>query len=142
MELIRKINQRGDTIVEVLLSILVVGAVLGGSYVAANRYFRNVRQAQEYSNALKIAEGQLEQVKSYIDNGINDPKTTTLTSFCISNGVKNSSLTDCKFQNLYNAKITRSGDATNGYVFDVAVTWPSLTSSSNSSVQLTYRVYD
>lgn len=134
---IKKHASRGDTIVEVLISILVVGTVLGGSYVAANRYFKNIRQAQEYTNALKIAEGQVEQIKSYIDNGDNSPKTTS-SGFCFNN---NAITTTCTINTLYTANITRAVDANGAYVFTVVVSWASLTSNSDSNVQLTYKVY-
>ena len=136
---IRANNRRGDTIVEVLIAILVVGTVLGGAYVAANRYFKNVRQAQEYTNALKIAEGQIEQIKAFIDNNDNSPKTTA-SGFCINDGVITTS--NCTFDSLYTVNTSRSGGGSNGYVFTVSVTWASLTSTGNSSVQLTYMVYD
>lgn len=56
-------NQKGDTIVEVLLAIAVVSSVLGGAYVAANRSLNTNRAAQERAEATKLVESQLESLK-------------------------------------------------------------------------------
>lgn len=61
-----RLTQRGDTIVEVLIVIAVMSSVLGGAYAITNRNVNNNQQAQEHSQALKVAESQLEQLKSYI----------------------------------------------------------------------------
>jgi type II secretory pathway pseudopilin PulG len=57
-------NQKGDTIVEVLISITVVSAVLGSAYAVVNRTSKNAQQAREHSQALKVAESQLEVLKA------------------------------------------------------------------------------
>ena len=59
-------SQRGDTIVEVLLAMAVVGLVLGVAYGITNRSVAIGRSAQERSEALKLAETQLELLKEYI----------------------------------------------------------------------------
>lgn len=59
-------KQRGDTIVEVLLAMAVIGMVLGVAYGIANRSVAIGRSAQERSEALKFAESQLELIKVYI----------------------------------------------------------------------------
>lgn len=57
-------NQKGDTIVEVLLAIAIVSAVLGGAYASASKSLQGTRQAQERGEALKLVEGQIERLKS------------------------------------------------------------------------------
>jgi type II secretory pathway pseudopilin PulG len=57
-------EQRGDTIVEVLIALAVLGSALGLSYATANRSLAGARQAQEHSEALQIAQGQLELLRS------------------------------------------------------------------------------
>lgn len=63
--LIRR-NQYGDTIIEVLLAITIMSAVLGATYVTAQRSLHAGRRAQERGEALKIAETQIEKVRSYV----------------------------------------------------------------------------
>lgn len=53
-------NQRGDTIVEVMISIAIIGLILAGAYATANRSLTNVRDAEEHEQAIALAQGQLE----------------------------------------------------------------------------------
>lgn len=62
---LRWAKQRGDTIVEVMLAMAVVGMVLGVAYGITNRSVQVGRSAQERSEALKIAETQIELLKEY-----------------------------------------------------------------------------
>jgi prepilin-type N-terminal cleavage/methylation domain-containing protein len=57
-------NERGDTIVEVLIAIAIVGLVLGTGYVAANRSSTNIEVAQEHQIAVTIVQSQLEQLNA------------------------------------------------------------------------------
>ncbi len=75
-------RQKGDTIVEVLIAIAVVSLVLGGAYSIANRSLASVRQAQEHAEALKIAESQVEKLKTANDTGTAGVLTQTGT-FCM-----------------------------------------------------------
>ncbi len=56
--------KRGDTIIEVLLAMSVIGIVLGAAFGIANRSIAMGQDAQERTEALKIAESQLELFKS------------------------------------------------------------------------------
>ncbi len=64
-------NNKGDTIVEVLISLAVLGMVIGGAYSIVNAALRNSRQAQERAEATKLAESQVETIKAGVD-GISD----------------------------------------------------------------------
>lgn len=55
-------SQRGDTIVEVLLALVVLMVIIGGGYSIATRSLRGIRMSQERSEATKIAEGQIEAI--------------------------------------------------------------------------------
>jgi type II secretory pathway pseudopilin PulG len=57
-------RQRGDTIVEVLIAIIVLSTVLAGAYGVASRSTKEGIQTQEHAQALQIAQGQLETLKS------------------------------------------------------------------------------
>jgi type II secretory pathway pseudopilin PulG len=58
-----KLTQRGDTIVEVLIAIAVVSSVLGMSYATMNRNLLTIRDNQERTEAVKLAQGQIESIK-------------------------------------------------------------------------------
>lgn len=62
-------KQSGDTIIEVLVAMSVIGLVLGAAFGIANRSVQIGQSAQERTEALKIAETQLEIFKSeYLTN--------------------------------------------------------------------------
>lgn len=55
-------HSAGDTIVEVLIAMAVASSVLGGAYVVVNRTMANTRQSQEHTEALQIANQQIESI--------------------------------------------------------------------------------
>jgi type II secretory pathway pseudopilin PulG len=57
-------GQAGDTIVEVMIVLSVLGLAIGISYATANRSLLNARQAQENSQATAAAQSQVEQLVS------------------------------------------------------------------------------
>jgi prepilin-type N-terminal cleavage/methylation domain-containing protein len=59
-----KLNDRGDTILEVLLAIAIIGLVLAGAYSTANLSSQNELAAQEHEIATTIAESQLEELNN------------------------------------------------------------------------------
>lgn len=63
---LRKLDHTGDTIVEVMVAIIVVGSVLAGAYVSSNHSLNANRQSQERSEALKYVEGQIETIKANV----------------------------------------------------------------------------
>lgn len=77
------LDQTGDTIVEVLLAMAIVGLVLGGAFVSANHSLANSRQAQERGEALKIAESQIEQIKQYAKDSTKKKIFDRTQNFCI-----------------------------------------------------------
>ena len=86
MFVISKLNDKGDTIVEVLLAIAIVGVVLGGAFVAANRSLNIAQQSQDRSQATKILEAQLERLKSIASDRSKDIFNPASSSvFCMDN---------------------------------------------------------
>ena len=147
MQLMRS-RQRGDTIVEVLIAIAVIGAVLGGAYVVVNNSANNNQAAQERTAAVGVAESQLELLRSYAAAG-------TLPAdgekFCLSDtgNVVKTTITgvlpaasdagypaQCITDERYVAGIVAGG--TNK--FTVYVTWDGLT-GGRSQVSIAYKVY-
>ena len=147
-------HQRGDTIVEVLVSIAVVSLVLGGAYVMTNNSLLASRAAQERSIALKLAEAQIEQVKGL---AATDPDSifgvATPLPFCISKNTGKPVTTSdstCALDTFgqpttvepqFKISIMRSGAANND--FTLTETWSDVTGhGAQDSLQLKYRVYD
>lgn len=78
-----RLNDTGDTIIEVLLSVAIIGGILAISYATMNRNLVNLRNNQERTEATKLAQGQIEAlIAKWKDD------TTSITSegtdgFCI-----------------------------------------------------------
>jgi prepilin-type N-terminal cleavage/methylation domain-containing protein len=62
-------NQRGDTIVEVLIALAVISSVLAGAFFVTNHSAQNVRDTEEHTQALQLLQGQIEQVRADISAG-------------------------------------------------------------------------
>jgi|GEM_PF-4220887 len=62
--LYKSVSGKGDTIVEVLLCIAIVGAVIAGAYGLASHSLAEGISASEHSQAIKLAEAQVESLKS------------------------------------------------------------------------------
>ncbi len=148
-------GNRGDTIVEVLIVVVVLATVVGGAYSIAIRSQKANQQAQEHSQALKIAEGQLENLRSH-------ETTIEQSQFCfapngdiihLDNAIP-SNAADDNFDNYvgckqspegrncdsgsgsfcYNVGITKTGDN-----YRVTVRWDGI-NGSKDNVSLFYRM--
>jgi type II secretory pathway pseudopilin PulG len=140
-------RQRGDTIVEVLISLTIVSVVLGGAYVTTNKSLLATRGAQERGNALKLAESQVEQLKGVIATDPDDVFNPGAPSpFCIdSSGVVATSDPDCTVNTggtattaepKFNLSITRSGNT-----FTIRNSWTNVAGKVTDQLQIKYRLY-
>lgn len=57
-------SQRGDTIVEVLICVLIVSVILGGAYTTTRQSANGVRNSQEHAEGLKLIQSQVEQLRT------------------------------------------------------------------------------
>lgn len=74
--------KRGDTIIEVMLAMSVIGIVLGAAFGIANRSISAGQDAQERTEALKIAETQLEIFRSQFSESQALRDRTDINAFC------------------------------------------------------------
>ncbi len=139
-------RQRGDTIIEVLIAMSVVGLVLASSFAITNRATLTGRAAQERTEALKLAESQLELLKVYgKDVAFNN---SSFSSFCIDQSaasaataaVDSNDTAKCKGVNgqgavgIYSITITQMSGT-----YEVKITWQEI--NSGSSVDATLVLY-
>lgn len=156
----RPLNQRGDTIVEVLISIAIVSMILGGAYVMTNRSLQATRGSQERSNALKVVEAQLETLKS-VAGGANTntvmgaigvpaefcivPTTLAVSSAATANNCRFDVLGNAytgNSQPIYKITISRTPIAGGeGYTFTIKNTWDSIISKNTEQTTMSYRIY-
>jgi prepilin-type N-terminal cleavage/methylation domain-containing protein len=63
-----RLNQRGDTLVEVTMALAILALVLTGAFVAANRSYLLGQQAKERSQIVDVAQQQAEALESLRDS--------------------------------------------------------------------------
>lgn len=148
LKTLRKLGERGDTIVEVIIVIAVVSLILAGGFVTTNHSLQSTRDAQERGSSLKLAESQMEQIKDLAETnpdllfGAGAP-----TPFCISDmgAVVAASSAECAMDTvgsptstepIFHVSITRSIN-----LFTVDNTWTSPRGDANS-LKLEYRLYE
>lgn len=149
-------SERGDTIVEVLISIAVISLILGGAYVTTNKSLLATRGAQERSNATKLAEAQVEQLKAVIATS---PDSVfgggAANPFCIYQNPASGALQVLPTTSP-NCRVTVAGVPTTGEPgFNLSISHPTVTSSDftiratwanvggkvTDQLQIKYRVY-
>ena len=153
----QRLKQTGDTIIEVLIVITLLSFILGGAYVVVNRGTQEVRDAQERSEAVNIAKGQLELLRNA---GSKTYQTTAGKTFCFkgdpavltpNNSINQGSLPALGSDDFskYDCSISPQGgvtyymaiDYTNASnTYDVHVRWDKIGGGNNETV-LNYRMY-
>lgn len=151
-------RQRGDTLVEVLVAIVVVSTVIGGAYVVSNNSLQSTRATQERSNALKLAQSQLEQLKSlvntssaqifggsvptsfclYSNSGTTQVESTTVPAqdqYCVVD-TSGTYVTSSATQPQYTFVIQRTGNN-----FQLTESWVDISGHLTDSLKLDYRIY-
>ena len=80
-------NSRGDTIVEVMIAISIVGAVIVGATISVNNTNSTLFASQVRQQALQVLQNQMEIIKAANNEGISGGK---LTELCLSTGCDSS----------------------------------------------------
>ncbi|HUD07395.1 MAG TPA: hypothetical protein VMR34_05920 [Candidatus Saccharimonadales bacterium] len=120
-----RLNQYGDTIVEVLIATLIIGIMLVGAYTLSTNSFKEEQQAEESSQANEILQGQIEQLRAFLQtpaavfNG-------TVGNYCMSNDTPSQdsgSITACRF---YNTGAPCTGSTCLEPAFHVYISIPTL----------------
>jgi prepilin-type N-terminal cleavage/methylation domain-containing protein len=144
-------GNRGDTIVEVMIVLAILSLALSICYATANRSLLNNRQAQENGEATKVAQSQIEALRTMTElTGADDikvpgPFCAAYDSTANPPGYKVYPFAlpnyppQCTTDSLYNTSITYDS-ATHTYT--VVVSWPDVIGDPNDdTVTLYYRVY-
>ncbi len=127
-------NSKGDTIVEVLISIGIISLVLTISYALANRNSAYIRQSQERGEAQKLSERQLEMLRNYLT-----PETPWETDFRCFDNNGHPTDTGCNgISGLYNITIAVDPDDANTYT--VTTQWDPLTGNAVQNLELSYKL--
>lgn len=123
-----KLNTRGDTIVEVLIATAVVSIVLTGALTVSNSSLKQIRAAQERSEAQAYVQSIVESLP---------PKNATPNqNFCMNSlGVeKRQGDSDCTSGLFTNSVLRQSND-----VYAVTASWDGVTGTAQN-LTIFYRV--
>ncbi len=152
-------GQHGDTLVEVLICILIVTVILTGAYVTTSKSSLGVRNSQEHSEALKLVQSQLEQIRQNASNASGAPVFTMSPPFCMIDGgptsttitpglagcVQNSGGSPALADSRYKMSVDRtdcgSSLPSECKLFVVTATWESITAKGNATEKISYRLY-
>ena len=137
----RILNQRGDTIVEVMIAIAVVSFMLVAAYVTANKNTLINQETQERGQAMQLVTTQIEFLHSKsigsnncFDTGGNPVGTAADNTPCMVNadGTKDTSHAQPEFT----LAITHGV----GTTYKVQITWASLQgSTAQNSISMYYQ---
>lgn len=125
-----KLNNLGDTMIEVMMCLVIAGLVFGGAYTTARRSTNGVSTSGERISALKIAETQAELIR--------DQQVARFgATFCFDSSNTMLTVPSCTIDSFYSATITPpSSNPTpaNGiqtFNYKIEVIWPSLSGGKN-----------
>lgn len=155
-------NNRGDTIIEVLIAVVILTLIITGAYVTSNDSLKNIIDAQERIQALGVAQSQTETLRAEASSasvfgGGNNAQylnSSNGSSFCFNslNSFQDFKSApaypdprSCTYNNKFTVQISGLGQtqnpSTNTYGFQINVSWPSVSSySSKDSLTINYRV--
>lgn len=150
--LLKSLNIRGDTIIEVMLVLAILGLALSISYSAASTSLLAARQAQESSQAASLMQSQIEllqanrkQVDSTQPNYIYQAGSFCMNPDPAANAVQ-SFASGCDFNNdgsalepagRYNVRI----DQTVANTFRLVVSWDDVAGNEENTATFFYRIY-
>lgn len=133
----RKLKQTGDTIVEVLVALAVTSLVISVAMASARQSLLGSLQSQERSEAMKIAESQLESLRS---TGFKALATPPRISFCYSGGALAAAPCTVSGAGIaYTVNITRTSVL--DHIFTIRIVWDRATGLGQDEITMKYAVY-
>ncbi len=141
-----RLNQVGDTIVEVMVVLAILGSAIGISYATANRSLLNVRQAEESSEGDTLAQEQIEALRSFVQYTSTGPESSNdifnqSSNFCIDNTQNDVVDISATSATLFSEYVSPHDDPctyTNGIKYYIADSY----SSVNSTFEVQVAWYD
>jgi prepilin-type N-terminal cleavage/methylation domain-containing protein len=130
-------TQVGDTLIEVLIALAVVSLLLGGAIATSNQSQRGSIRSQERSEANKVAEAQVENLRATTFKNIG---TSTLFHFDASGNLVSGAGTMAGAGGTgYAVQISRVNST--DHTFTVSVSWTPAGGGPSSNVIMKYAVY-
>lgn len=138
-------KQKGETIVEVLISLAVLSAALGGVYAITNRSQISVQANHERYEAQLLANEQADQLKLALADSVNYAAVQGLTAtdwFCLPNLDNTNCLrgTDSRYEVKVFPRPRTVGGVSTVDTFIIQVQWDSLVNDTKDQVELIYGI--
>jgi Tfp pilus assembly protein PilV len=137
-----KKHERGDTIVEVMISLIIISSVIVGAFVVSRISSRNIRNSEEHSQALQMLQGQVEMLKAYGDSHTGSANLLpTSGTFCMKSDGNPGPASNCANLNTYyTLTVEQTAVAKDGFAptYTFTVTWPAQ-DGSISNENIVYR---
>ena len=143
MRMIRVAAQAGDTIIEVLIAIAVVSFVLVTAYATTNHSILATQNTQERSQALQLAQSQIEFLRSTPLSANNcfdstgTPQVNNATfgnNPCVVTGDGNKAASGA--QPAYTLDISKAGASS---TYQISTKWASVVGSTQNNITLYYQ---
>jgi len=147
-----RLDFRGDSIVEVLICLTVLGLTMGSATVVVNNNRKTILAAQEQSVALKLVQGQIERSRIVASDELSDGSSDMLSpaGYCMTAAtqVARASEVECKVDRAGNPSIeeprytlrTVISSDQGGYLLRSSAVWASPT-GTNGNIELQQRIY-
>lgn len=87
----RGLNSKGDTIVEVLIAVAVLGMIIAGAYTVTNKSLQQIRQSQERNEAYNIAIANADRLNEAVAKDASLAGAAKPNIFCIKNDLTTAS---------------------------------------------------
>ena len=118
-------NNKGETIVEVIISLALIGVTITAAYVSIVTTFHNIQYSQQKQDAVSIAKSQIEQIAA------SSTKSTVPTCFDAMDSYTNCTSSSAPY---FVIAITPSSSVPD---YKITVTWKT-PSNSNAAVTMYY----
>lgn len=160
------LNSSGDTIIEVLMAVAIMGAILVGAYVSAGSSFNSTQLSKERDIALRVAETQMERIRGYKATGTGlIGNNTCVSSVGVNLSINNNNpavlpelkadtlsgyyTVECIQDSTSQKYVMGTSDGVPFYInnqvstndYTVHVRWPGSGSGGNQEVIIKYRAY-
>ncbi len=145
-----RLAERGDTIIEVMVVLAVLGLAISISYATANTSLLAAREAEESSEATQMLQSQAESLTYLAPFGpppaLNSIFLAAGQQFCISAGVTvkpfpgvDSYPPECIQKGLFKIAVTYQKTADD--TFTLTAIWDDVTGQGQAKAKLVYRVH-
>jgi type II secretory pathway pseudopilin PulG len=159
---LKSLKDGGDTIVEVLFAVVVIGIVLTGAYAVVTHSLLDEQDAQEHSYALGLAQSQVEELRAYILSNspatlpfnnqsgcMYSPYSPTISSLSVELNAGGTPSTDCVVSGssssgpsyILSIALKPGSNPNSNPVYQVSAQWPSLISGvTTDRIMIPYEV--